>query len=201
MKTPRRSLMSLLVVVILMAACLLAGAWYARDRSSLLPPRKIDETVTLSLLRSEALSFLVTRRTSTQIVVEHNESDWLGEWHGVLWATVSWRWGVDLTKIGKDDLRREGDVIYCRLAEPELLDFSVDLDSIKFLSKSTAVPKVMDMMGGGAQRRQLEQSLHQRAMEFARQQKLCPSRQDMVNQLNGAGEALKKATGLELRFE
>jgi hypothetical protein len=45
-------------------------SWLGRPAS----PRS-DEQVTLSVLKSEAMAFLVTRRSVTQIVVVHSESD------------------------------------------------------------------------------------------------------------------------------
>ena len=36
-----------------------------------------EQKTTLSVLKSEALTFLVTRRVVTQVVVEHEEGDWL----------------------------------------------------------------------------------------------------------------------------
>jgi len=161
----------------------------------------VNEKATLAILRSEAMSFLVTRRTTTQIIVEHEESNWLGSWHGVLWATVSWRWGVDLGKLTEKNLRREGDTLVCRLGEPELLDFGVEPNSIHHMSKSTAVPKVINIFSDGWQRVVLESRVQDYAMKFADDNKLRPSRNEIVRQLNDAAATLKTATGFELRFE
>lgn len=162
---------------------------------------RISEKAALSVLRSEALSFLVTRRTVTQIVVEYNQSQWFGDWQGVLWATVTWRWGVDLTKIGDGDVRRDGQAIVCRLPEPELLDFSVDPASMGFMSKSTAIPKLMDVFGSESQRKIMEQRLREHTMKFAAEQKLCPTRLEILRQLNEAAAKVKAACGVEIRFE
>ncbi len=161
----------------------------------------IDEKVTLSILRSESLSFLVTRRTATQIVVDYRESNILGDWRGVLWATVNWRWGVDLKKITEKDIRRQGETIFCRLGEPELLDFGIQPGSEGFMSKSTAVPKVLEIARGGWQRGELEGRLYARSKEFAEKNQLRPSRDEIVRQLNDATAAVKAATGLDIRFE
>jgi hypothetical protein len=160
----------------------------------------IDEKATLSILRSEAMSFLVTRRTATQIVIEHSESDWLGEWRGVLWATVTWRYGVDLGRITEKDIRREGDAIFVKLPEPELLDFGIEPGSVGFMSKSTAIPKMLEFARGGWQRGVLEERLKEKAMQFAKDQKLLPSRADLLRQMNDAAGALSQA-GIKIRFE
>jgi hypothetical protein len=187
--------------VLLVAIGAGVGMWLGGRSVNPLTRRTVDEKVTLSLLRSEALAFLVTRRTVTQIVVEHEEFDLLGEWRGVLWATVSWRWGVDMTRITEKDIRRQGQVIVCRLPEPQLLDFALEPGSVGFMSKSTAVPKLLDLARGGEQRRKLEERLRTRAMEFAGRQGLCPSREEVVRQLNDAAGAIRQAAGVEIRFE
>ena len=182
------------------AALLLGlGVWLALSLWQL-PATRIDERTTLSILRSEAMTFLVTRRLATQIVVEYEESDWLGEWRGVLWATVRMYHGVDLKKIEPNDIHREGDVIFVRLPQPELLDFCVEPGSVGVLTKSTAVPKVLSILRNG-HRKQLEKALRQRALEFAGRQGMLPTREEIVWQLNTAMLALTVPAGVNIRFE
>jgi hypothetical protein len=164
------------------------------------PARAIDERATLSVLQSEQLAFLVTRRAVTQVVFEHRESDLLGEWRGVLWASVI-RWGVDMTRIGPGDLTRRGDVLIVRLPQPDLLDFALVPGSVGYMGKATALPKLTDYCRGGYQRSLLEGRIRQRAMEFAAAQNLLPTREQIVAQLNGSSELLSSATGLQVRFE
>ena len=163
--------------------------------------RHVDEKATLSVLRSEELAFLVTRRSATQIVIQHQESDLWGEWQGVLWATISWRWGVDMAKITEKDLRKEGECLVVHLPEPELLDFSLEPGSVGFLSKATAVPKLVDFARGGSHRGLLEGRLKEHALAFAAERKLLPSRQEILDQLNRSSGLLEQATGTRLRFE
>ena len=165
------------------------------------PAAAVDERATLSVLQSEQMAFLVTRRTVTQVVIDHRESDVLGEWRSVLWASVSFRWGVDMTKLGPDDLTRRGDVLIVHLPEPELLDFALVPGSMGYLSKSTALPKLADYCRGGWQRGILEDQVRHRAMEFAAQRRLLPSRQEIVAQLNGSSDLLAVALGMKVRFE
>ena len=147
------------------------------------------------------MAFLVTRRSVTQIVVVHGESDWPGEWRGVLWCTVSWRWGVDLQKIGPSDIHREGSVLVVHLPEPELLDFALVPGSEGFISKSTAVPKLLDFARGGWQRQTLEQRVREQALKFAADQELLPGRSQIAHQLNEAAKTLIRTAGVEMRFE
>jgi len=160
-----------------------------------------DDRLTISLLKTEALSFLVTRRTTTQLVVEHSESSLFGGWDGVYWVTVRWNWGVDMSKLQDKDFRREGEVIVCHLPEPELLEFNPMYDTEGFYSKSTVLPKLKEMFNGGRQKAQLRDLLLQKAMKFAQQEHLCPTRAQIAEQLGKSGAMIKRATGTEIRFE
>ena len=162
---------------------------------------KVNEKMTLSVLKSEAMSFLVTRRTTTQLVVEYGETNLFGDWNGVYWVTVRWNWGVDLSKLTEKDLRREGDKIVCHLPEPELLEFTPLLDTEGFFSKSTFVPKVQEIFNGGQQRATLRALLVQKAMKFADEEHLRPSRGQIAEQLNNSSSFIKKAAGTDVVFE
>jgi hypothetical protein len=72
--------------------------------------------------------------------------------------------------------------------------------SLGFLSKSTAMPKLLDFARGGSQRQMLEQKLHERAMQFASEQGLMPSRAEIVRQANSVAAPLCTA-GVEVKFE
>ncbi len=157
--------------------------------------------ITLSVIRNEVLAFLVARRTTTQIIIDYGESDWAGEWRGVLWCTVSWRWGVDLQRIATGDIRRQGDAVVVRVPEPELLDFAMSPGSEGFMSKSTAVPKMLDLCRGGWQRRLLEQKVREQAIRFAAENGLMPGRQEIIRQLNESAGMIGSAAGVKVRFE
>jgi hypothetical protein len=190
---------AVLWAIILLGTALWIVSKYWPQRS-LLPPPKIEETITVSVLRSEALTFLVTRRTVTQIVIMHEESSWLGEWRGALWAVVDFRYGVDLQKLTDADIRQDGNVVTIHLPDPELLDFGIQPGSIGMLTKSTASAKIEDLLHNG-HRKELERRLHTQALDFARQNGLMPTRQEIIRQLNEATPLLKGRAGLELRFE
>jgi hypothetical protein len=161
-----------------------------------------DEKATMTLLRTEVMKFLVMRRTTSQIVIDHHEENWLGDWRGVLWGTVTWRWGVDMDKLRPSDIRREDQRIFCRLPDPELLDFSVDPTSIRSMTSSTAIPKIVDMFSdGNGQRELLESRLFSQAAQFAKDNNLRPTRGELVKQLNSDILELNKAIGVDIHFE
>ena len=178
-----------------------AAIWMIANCLATLPMKTVvEEKSTLSILRIQALAFLVTRRTSTQIIAEHQESNWLGQWRGVLWATVNIHYGIDLAKIRAGDIRREGDITFVKLPEPEVLDFSVDPGSVGVMSKATAIPKVDDLLNN-SHRRLLEGQLRQSALEFAQQRDLLPTRGELIKQLNDAVSLLASEGGIQIRFE
>ncbi len=168
---------------------------------SLIGSSVVDEKTTLSILRSRPMLFLVTRQIRTQIVIDHSESKWVGQWRGVLWGTVTISYGVDVNEIEVDDLRREDEVVFVRIPEPRLLSFSVEPGSIGFMSKATAAPKLQDWLDGGGHRRQLESRLHEQAMSFAREHDMLPDRSQIVEQLNDTAAGLAKTAGIRIRFE
>jgi len=161
----------------------------------------VDERTTLSILRSRPMLFLVTRQIRTQIVIDHKESNWAGQWRGVLWGTVRISHGVDVNEIKDKDLRRKGQVVFVRIPEPRLLSFAVEPGSIGFMSKATAAPKLQDWLGGGGHRRQLESRLHDQAMSFARERGMLPDRSQIVEQLNDTAAGLAKTAGIRIGFE
>ena len=182
---------------------ILVGAAYWMAASALSPtPMEtvVEKKSTLSLLRIQALAFLVTRRTYTQIVVEHQESNWVGQWRGVLWATAKIHFGVDMKKIQASDIRRDGDITYVKLPEPEVLDFSIDPGSVGVMTKATSVPKLDDLLNN-THRQLLEGRLRQAALDFAQQRDLLPTRDELIEQLNEAVSLLASEGGVQLRFE
>lgn len=68
------------------------------------------------------------------------------------------------------------------------------------MSKSTAVAKIQDLLHNG-QRRQLERSLRQLALDFADRQDMMPTREEMVRQLNASIDALNSPASLSICFK
>jgi hypothetical protein len=179
------------------------GAWFVVNYwklPDLTPTRKVDEKVTLSVLRSEALVFLVTRRTVTQVVIDYRETSWVSAWRCVLWGVIRFSWGADLKKIREQDIRQEGGVVYVKLPEPELLEFSVEPGSIDYIDKSTAAAKLDDLLNN-THRQELERRLYAQALDFASHHGLIPTRAELISLLNESTLLLKGRAGFELRFE
>lgn len=190
-----------IVIVVALAGCTALGYMVAQRLGRVSKPG-FDEKATLTLLRTEVMKFLVMRRTTSQIVIDHHEENWLGDWRGVLWGTVTWRWGVDMDKLKASDIRHDGQRIICRLPDPELLDFSVDPTSIRSMTSSTAIPRIVDIFSdGNGQRALLEMRLYSQATQFAKDNNLRPTREELVKQLNSDILELNKAIGVDIHFE
>ena len=98
------------------------------------------------------------------------------------------------------DIRRDGDITFVKLPEPEVLDFSIDPGSVGVISKATALPKVDDLLNN-SHRRLLEGQLRQSALEFAQQRDLLPTRGELIKQLNAVVSLLASESDARLRFE
>jgi len=84
--------------------------------------------------------------------------------------------------------------------EPRELDFAVDLDSIRFLSKRSGWIVVRDFLQDLDFRQELQKRVHEVAMDMVRQEKLAPSRDDLVNRLNRVAPMLGGKTGTKVVF-
>ena len=195
-----------LIILGLLAALIAATAfvtWWKvshKEQTAGILGTTVNEKMTLSVLKSEAMSFLVTRRMTTQLVVEHDESNLFGDWNGVYWVTVRWNWGVDLSKLTEKDLRREGDKIVCHLPEPELLEFTPLLNTQGHYTKSTFFPKIQEIFNP-RQEKLLQDLLFKKAETFAQRQNLRPTRKEIADQLNNSSSFIKKAAGADVVFE
>ena len=68
------------------------------------------------------------------------------------------------------------------------------------MAKSTALPKIDDILHNG-HRRVLESRLRQAALEFAQQRDMLSTRTELIEQLNEAVGLLASEGGVRLRFE
>jgi hypothetical protein len=190
-----RLLLLLLVLVVL--AVLLANL--LRGVSICPQAGKTETTTTLAMLRSEPLLFLATDRGTSLVLVEHSQWAWWGSWRGVLWATVTWRWGIDLRQLRPEDIRREGSATVVRLPEPRLLDFGLEPGSVRLLTKSTALSWLQARLSSTDHRQALENRLQATLLDYAVRHDLLPSRQTLVDRLNAQANAWGQAD--RLRFE
>ena len=160
---------------------------------------KTETASVMSLLRSEPMAFLVTRRIVTQIVVHESSVEWYSQSRAILWATVNLHYGCNLDELKPDDLRRtsEGNWLV-RLPQPRLLDFNIEsLDSI---SKDTFFAKAEDILFATRNHRMMER-LRSDTLKFAEQHSLLPTRDEMVSDLNRLLEKSTITQKFRVKFE
>ena len=134
-----------------LVAALVAGALLHRQFDH---PRDVDaREIVLGVLRTVPKSFLVALTQETMAVARRDDGNWLlGPRRGQSSILVRIHWGVDLGKIGRDDIEVAGNRVVVRLPEPEILDQVPDLDTWSFVGKRTPLQIIRD----GALGRSLE---------------------------------------------
>jgi hypothetical protein len=156
----------------------------------------------LTVLRSDALAFLVTDRLVTQVVTSSDEnSALLGRREGYLVATVRLYYGVDLEHLSPANLRREVEGIVVTVPEPRELDFAVDMPSLRFMSKRNVTMAIADWLRGRDLENELRSKLRADALAFMKSQDLIPARGSIVTRLNAWAPVLSEAVGVNVRFE
>jgi len=84
------------------------------------------------------------------------------------------------------------DNVCITLPDPQELDFSVDLDSARFLRKRSGLVVLRDFLQDLNFQHELERQLHQAAQEMLRDEKLMPSREELVDRLNRIAPTLTR---------
>jgi len=156
---------------------------------------------TLTLLKSEELLFLVTDKLITQIMVEATDNNpILGKREGVLVGTVTLYYGVDLRKLNTNSVMKEGTSMLVAIPDPQELDFSVDLSSLKFITKKSGLNVIVDFVLNKDMESELRAQLKSNAIQFFMSHDLVPTRQKIVSKLNGFAPVFSEKTGMRVEF-
>lgn len=162
--------------------------------------REAQQT-TLKLLRDESLMFLVTDRLVTQVIVELDESNLLlGRRQGFLIGTARLYYGVDLQKLNDSCFQKDGGRLIVNVPEPQELDFSVDLNSLRFISKRSGLMVVADWLMGRDLDSELRGKFEASAMLFLKENKLLPDRARLLERLNRLAPLISSRVGIEVAF-
>jgi hypothetical protein len=199
----RRLLVGVSLLVIVAGVAYLYGVW--QKLSPQLPAAlawRADTHLALDILRREPLAFLVTERVLTQVVVEVHEGNLLvGYGDGYLIGKVELLYGIDLEQLDPNALVLDGDTLHVRVPEPKLLRYVPDLPSLRFIQKRTALLAVFDQLRGNDRFQTALAALASEAERFARDNRLTPSRPQLVDRLNGYAPAIEAKTNLRVVFE
>ncbi len=156
---------------------------------------------TLSLLRSEDMSFLVMAKLCGEVSVRADTGNWLlGRREGCLSAPVSMYHGLDVNSIGPEAIRREGGKVIVRLPEPRALDYSVDLAGMRFLGKRSGRQILWDHATGRDIQAELRAQLKDSILAYFRDRGLLPTRAKIMRQLNQEAARLSRRVGAEIEF-
>ena len=139
----------------LMAAIILGGcaalAIYLSARSD-----RAVRTLTISILRDLPKSFLVLESNEQLAVATINSGGWiLGPRVGQVVAKRTTYWGIDLTQVMPEHIEIDGAQVRVRLPSPSVLDVAVDLSTLQFYTKRSA----LQLLGDLAMGRSLENDL------------------------------------------
>ena len=110
-------------------------------------------------------------------------------------------YGIDLQKLDVDDLVGRDGTLLVHLPEPEELDFTVDLDSMRFISKRSGLMVIADWFLNLDQEEQLRRQFKSAALGYMRQENLIPGKQDILARLSTFGELLSESVGLDVVFQ
>jgi len=160
------------------------------------------EKQTLTILKSEAMAFLVTDRIATQIVVSVSENNvLLGQREGYLIGTTRLYYGIDMKELTKDSITLRNNQIFVTLPPTKELDFAVDLESLHFISKMSGTVALVDWLKGKDMYAELRAQFKPKALEFMKQNGMIPDRQRILARLNSMSSVFTENLGLKVAFE
>lgn len=169
---------------------------------SMIKPEIKEVTSTLEVLHSDQLSFLVTDRVVTQVVVTIDNTHWLtGVDKALLYTVVTIYYGVDLEKITQENISENNDTVWVTIPEPELLDISVDLEGIQIFESRSGLIRLIDVVKGENKVLSLLADFQLAARVLAEQQDLFPSREKMLIKLNSFAPLFSEKIGKTLIFQ
>jgi len=165
------------------AVCAIVGAAVILRWKPLQWTRIEEETI--QFLRREDLLFLVTDRVVARVDVVAREGNIILGWRdSVLIGTAKFLCGINLKKLSPEDIRREEDKLVVTVPDPEVLDCSVDLDSLVLFEKKTGLVAIKEYLENRDTRDELQKQLEARARAFVTEQELLPKRDVLVKRLN-----------------
>jgi len=193
-----KSLLKLIIAILL----LIGIAWGLFSIYKNLTSATRTEKAVLSILKSEDLSFLVTDKLTSQICVEISENSPLfGKREGILIGTVTMYWGIDLSKISPSSIKKENSGIVITLPEPRELDFSVDLSSLKYITKRSGLNVIADFVMDRDIEKELREQMKESALKFFQDKKLIPSKTKTISKLNSYFAPVAQQIGMPITFE
>lgn len=165
---------SILITVLIL--CCIALSLSGKDKG------KVKSIVTV--LKSEPLQFLVSRRIRSTVAVEKEEKSTIwGNRNGLLLAEVTVYYGFDLSKLTDKDVKIKQDKTVVNLGEPTVLTLSVDTASMRFFTKVSGLQYFKDKLEGTSLEKELLNEFSAASRKYFAERNLLPARQEMLNDL------------------
>ena len=170
----RHAAISLLITVLILLCIMLATSG---KRES-----KIKSVVTI--LQSEAMSFLVSRKITSTVAMEKVEKSTVwGNRNGLLLAEVTVFYGFDLKRLNEKNVKIKGEKTIVDLGEPAILTLSVDTGSMRFFTKMSGLQYFKDRLEGNSLEKEMIKEFSIAAKRYFHDRKLLPSREIMLKEL------------------
>ena len=173
---------------------------YNKPIISILTPQRTKRSV-ISILRSENISFLVTNKISSQILVEKTDLSILGERTGILIGNVTLYYGINLNEIPIDSVLINKNEIIIKLPHAKPLDFSIDLSSLKFLKRERGFEKIKGLfVDDDKLREEIQDVFYKEALFFFKSNNMLPKDEDVLKSLEIIKNIISLKTGLKTTF-
>lgn len=187
-------LLLILIVVLLIV--------YRGTIVAIIKPEKIQRT-TITVLKNEKMAFLVTNRLVTQVVVEEKKVlPGIGTRSGYLIGTVKVYYGIDLSRLTPESIEVKPQKVIVHLPSPSVLDYSVDLSSLRFFTRETGMMKVASMfMKNEDLRKELEERFYKEAIFFFKTNGLLPDIETIQSRLENFEYPIRKLIHLNVEFK
>ena len=200
-----------IAIAVLFTALSLFGCFYIASSFTNVdsPPDRV-----LTILKSENLDFLVRRRQVTQVVLIRKANESLWDWvpyvgrfrdalkdDGILTANVRIYYGFDMMKLSDASTSYSKDKIVITLPEPEVLDFAVDLDSLKFRSLRTGIiTKIGNVFRDETLKDKLQKEIKSSVNEFVMTPGTMPTKKEMLEEVTGFEKILTDSYKVKVKF-
>jgi hypothetical protein len=166
------------------------------------------QAATLTMLSSEKLTFLVTDKLVTQVMITKETTGarriLLGNDTDIMATVVTLYYGVDLQKIDKESITRSpsGDVLI-RIPEPEVLEIKVHESETRVFQKQTGLTQLIEVLSNSEMERfqALRSAAEKEALTFFKNQNQLPTREEIVEELNTFSHLLSEPLGVAVIFE
>ena len=165
---------SILITVLIL--CCIALSLSGKDRG------KVKSIVTV--LKSEPLQFLVSRRIRSTVALEKEEKSTIwGNRNGLLLAEVTVYYGFDLSRLTDKDVKIKKDKTVVTLGEPTILTVSVDTDSMRFFTKMSGLQYFKDKIEGTSLEKEMLKDFSTASRKYFIDRNLLPEREEMLKDL------------------